>query len=625
MFYFDVSIPLKLKTLTYQYDEELNLKGFAVQVPLKNKLVEGIVIDKTEKPEGIIQIKRIHSILQKVYEEKFIDFLKWISSYYLSEMGSVLRTTFFEEVIALLKGKKIKKKSKKKSLVTKIVSFPLENYSPKIETVSKIVNLTKARNYKTVLVHCPNFFYELRLMIEVVRELLSEDGTTLLIVPEIKDAQILFNILSNFNERVVLLHSDMTRSELLFSIKEIIEDNAKVIVGTRFALFAPAKKLSLIMVAQESSWLYKAEESPRYNTRDCAVMRGFIEGCPVVLTDFMPSTTSYYNALIGKYDLIDDFDYLKHPEIKILRQPYQSIFHPETLLYLKLHQKEGVLVTSPRSGYSLVRCSECGEVIKCEKCKYSMIFRKSLKILECLRCNVVMKIPQQCPQCAGFDMHSVGVGIERITEELKNIFSGKNVEIRELDLESEQFQGVWVSQTGKIKKGYSADFKGGVIVDFDFFLSIPDYRAFENAFAKVLSICQLIRKDGVLFIQTRNPEGELFRFIRSKNFKGFYLYELKHREQTGFPPFSRLIKLMIKPKKRFKEESLKKIKDILKTQISGEVIGPIKDQNKGYFVFILRSRDKKKITEETKISLSILENFKDISFKIEVDPVSLKI
>lgn len=625
MFYFDVSIPLKLKTLTYQYDEELNLKGFAVQVPLKNKLVEGIVIDRTEKPEGIIQIKRIHSILGKVYEEKFIDFLKWISSYYLSEMGSVLRTTFFEEVIALLKGKKIRKKSKKKNVIPEIVSFPLENYPSKIETVSKIVNLTKTKNYRTLLIHCPNFFYELKLMIDVVKELLSEHKTTLLIVPEIKDAQRLFNILRNFNERVVILHSDMTRSELLFSIKEIIEDNAKVIIGTRFALFAPVKKLSLIMVAQESSWLYKAEESPRYNTRDCAVMRGFIEGCPVVLTDFMPSTTSYYNALIGKYDLIDDFNYLKHPEIKILRQPYQSIFHPETLLYLKLHQKDGVLVTSPRSGYSLVRCSECGEVIKCEKCKHSMIFRKSLKILECLRCNVVMKIPQQCPHCAGFDMHSVGVGIERITEELKNIFSGKNVEIRELDLESEEFQGVWVSQTGKIKKGYSTDFKGGVIVDFDFFLSIPDYRAFENAFAKVLSISQLIRQDGVLFIQTRNPESELFRFIRSKDFKGFYLYELKHREQTGFPPFSRLIKLIIKPKKRFKEESLEKIRDILKRPISGEVIGPIKDQNKGDFVFILRSRDKKKITEEAKNSLTILENFKDISFKVEVDPVSLKI
>jgi len=618
--YFDVSIPLKLKRLTYQYDEDIDLKGFAVQVPLKNRLVEGIVINRTEKPEEIFQIKKIQAIIGRAYEEKFIDFLQWMSSYYISEIGSVLRATFFEEIMKLLKGIKSKRSSK---LNHEKSTFKLEHCFVNEETLSKIIDTAKTGHYKTFLIHCPNFFYEMKLMVEAVRSLLSLDGAILLILPEKKDAQKLYIGLKEIDPRVVLLHSEMPRSKILSSIKEIIEKRAKVIVGTRFAVFAPVKKLSLIMVAQESHWVYKEEQSPGYHARDCAVMRGFIEGCPVVLTDFMPSTNSYYNSLIGKYELIDDFKRIKHPEIKILRQPYQSIFHPETLLYLKLYQKEGVLVTSPRSGYSLLRCSECGEVIRCERCGISMIFHKSDRTLECFRCGVVMKVPEQCPYCAGMDIYPVGAGVERIKEELEKIFSGKQVEIKEMALESEEFQGVWIAETGKIKKGYVPVFKGAVIVDFDFFLFIPDYRTLERAFARVLSVSQLIKEDGSLFIQTRNPSAEFFKFIRSYNFRDFYLYELKHREETGFPPFSRLIKLTIQTKRKASSGILDKLKEFFKSHVSGEIIGPLRNEN-DEFVFIFRSKDKKRLVFDLSNAILRLKDFA-VSFKVEVDPVSLKI
>ncbi len=621
MLYFDVSIPLKLKTLTYEYDEDIDLKGFAVQVPLKNRTVEGIVIKRADKPEEIMKIKKIQAIIGKAYEKKFIDFLQWMSFYYISEIGSVLRATFFEEIMKLLKGIRNKKilKSRDDSIL-----FHLENYFLNEETLSKIIDIAKIGNYKTVLVHCPDFFYEMKLMVETVKNLLSLDGAILLILPEKKDAQRLYSTLKEFDSRIVLLHSEMPRSEILFSIKEIIENRAKVVVGTRFALFAPVKKLSLIMVSQESHWLYKEEQSPRYHARDCAVMRGFIEGCPVVLTDFMPSTTSYYNTLRGKYEFIDDFNTVKHPEIKILRQPYQSIFHPETMLYMKLHYKEGILVTSPRSGYSLLRCSECGEVIKCEKCGLSMIFHKSIKTVECFRCGFVMKAPEQCLYCSGVDIHPVGVGVERIKEELENIFSGKHIEIRQMDMEIENSQGIWVAETGKVKKGHLPVFKVAVFVDFDFFLFIPDYRTLERAFARVLSLSQLIREDGELFIQTRNPANEFFKFIRSYNFKDFYLYELKHRQEAGFPPFSRFIKLIIKIKKTSSESVLGEIKDFLKSHVTGEITGPVKNENEE-FVFILRSKDKKKLIDELNNAARQLKFYKGISFKVEVDPVNLKI
>lgn len=619
--YFDVSIPFKLKTLTYQYDEDVDLKGFAVKVPLKNRSVEGIVIKRTDKPEEIMQIKKIQTIIGRAYEEKFIDFLQWMSYYYVSEIGSVLRATFFEEIMKLLKGIKNKRVSKQSIELT---PFQLEHYFLNNETLSKIVDSTNMGDYKAFLVHCPDFFYEMKLMIETVKKLSSVDGAILLILPEKKDAQRLYSTLKEFEPGVVLLHSEMPRSKILFSIKEIIENRAKIIVGTRFAVFAPVRKLSLIMVSQESHWLYKEEQTPGYHARDCAVMRGFIEGCPVVLTDFMPSTTSYYNALRGKYEFIEDFNKLKHPDIKVLRQPYQSIFHPETLLYMKLHYKDGILVTCPRSGYSLLRCSECGEVIKCDECRLSMTFHKSTKTVECFRCGFIMKAPERCPYCSGFDIHSAGVGVERVKEELKNIFSEKQSEIKELELETEESHGLWIAETGKVKKGHLPVFKGVIVLDFDFFLFIPDYRTLERAFARVLSLSQLLREDGDLFIQTRNPSNEFFRFIRSYNFKDFYIYELKHRQQTGFPPFSRLIKLIIKIKESASRTVLDEIKDFLKSHVTGEIMGPLKNENEE-FVFILRAKDKKRLIDDFNKAVQKLKFFKGISFKVEVDPVNLKI
>lgn len=622
--YFDVSIPLKLKTLTYLYEEDKDLIGYAVEVPFRNRTSYGIVLNKREiPPADISEIKQITKILGRAYSEKFVSFLQWLSFYYLSEIGSVLRMTFFEEIVKLLKGKKTGKFLQTKPISSLIPSISLEQV--KEETVSKIVEATRMKKYKTFLIHYPDISYEIALMFETVKRLSSEE-TILLIMPEIKDTMLLFSLIKEkIDENVALLHSDMKHSELLDSIDRIMQDKARIIVGTRSALFAPAKKLSLIMVAEESSWLYKEEQTPRYNARDCAVMRGFIENCPVVLTAEAPSVTSYFNSIRGKYELIDDFQIKKHPEIKIVRQPYKSIFHPETLFSLRQHYKEGVLITAPRSGYSLLRCAECGEIIRCRNCGYTMIFHKSLNSLECFRCNLMIKTPQECPYCLSTNVHSIGTGVEKIKEEVEKIFSKKNIKIKEFELEHEEFKGIYVIQTSRIKKGYVPVFKSAVIVDFDFFLSIPDYRALENAFLRILSIARLIKEDGILIIQTGYIGNEFLRFIQNYNFRDFYLYELKHREKAGFPPFVRLIKLRIKLKKTAKEETLQKVKELLNDQISGEVLGGQRDKDKNEFIFILRSKDKKELTEEAQNLLKKLKDLKGISFKVEVDPVSLRI
>ncbi len=623
--YYHVSIPLKLKRLTYYYEKDEDLVGYGVTVPLKNKFYDGLVLAKGyEKPKEVENIREIKKIWGRVYSKEFMDFLSWMSFHYLAEIGSILRLTFFDIIISFLKGKKKKKKAKIEPPKPEEYGF-LKNISINERITERIIEAMDSGKYKGFLIHCPTFIYEMKLMMEMATQIFSKDKQVLLILPEIKDVNFLFQILKEkFGESVVRLHSHIKSSELYESIEKILEERAKIIIGTRFAIFAPAKNLSLILISQESSWLYKAEESPRYNARDGAVMRGFIESCPVILSDTMPSVNSYWNVLRRKYDLIDDFNRMPHPEIRILRQPLLQIFHPEVLLNLQLYKKEGILAVAPRAGFSLLRCSECGEVLKCEKCGYGMIYHKNNNLLECSKCDIKLPTPSTCTNCGGTEIHPIGTGIDRLREELRNIFSSKKSFIRDYNFFSEDLEGILILQASKTKKTYIPQFKLALLVDFDFFLSIPDYRAMENAFGKVIFLSHMIKSEGTIFIQTRNPDNVFFKYLRSYDFRGFYNHELSYRKETLFPPFARLIKLIFNMKKDNWKELNMRLRDFLKSNSTADVMGPFSDQKKQQIFFILRSKDKGKLTEEVHLLLRGLEKMKGFSLKVEVDPVNLR-
>ncbi len=623
--YYDVSIPLKLKRLTYYYEKDEDLVGYGVTVPLKNNFYDGLVLAKGyEKPKEVENIREIKQIWGRVYSKEFMDFLSWMSFYYVAEIGSILRLTFFDIIISFLKGKKKKKKAKIE--LPKPEEFDLlKNILVNEKTTEKIIEAMEKGEYKGFLIHCPTFIYEIKLMIEMATKVLSQHKQVLLILPEIKDVNFLFQILrEKFGDAVVRLHSQIKNFELYESIEKILEDRAKIIIGTRFAIFAPAKNLSLLLISQESSWLYKGEETPRYNARDGAVMRGFIESCPVLLCDTMPSVNSYWNALRGKYELIDDFNRMPHPEIRILRQPSWQVFHPEVLLHLKLYNKEGILAIAPRAGFSLLRCSECGEVLKCEKCGYGMIYHKNMDILECAKCDIKLQIPNICPNCGGIEIHPIGTGVERLREELGNIFSSKKSLLRNYNFYSKDLEGILILQASKTKKTYIPQFKLALLVDFDFFLSIPDYRAMENAFGKVMFLSHMIKSEGIIFIQTRNPDNAFFKYLRSYDFKGFYNHELSYRKETLFPPFARLIKLTFNIKKDSWKELSIRLRDFLKSNSTADVMGPFNDQKKKQIFFILRSKDRGKLTEEVHFLIRCLKNMKGFSVGVEVDPVNLR-
>lgn len=619
--YYDVSIPLKLKTLTYKLEEDLDLEGYAVRVPLRNKFYDGLVVCKREeRPEGVGELKNIESVIGRVYSKKFMEFIKWLSFHYASELGVVLRATFFDEIVEILRKKKAREKKDREHEKIKLYQN-LEELNLEKLTLKKVTEAIDSAKYRTILIHCPYSPYEFKLMLETARYLLSINKRGIFICPTIREACWFFEQISD--SRATLIHSELRRSEIHNALKKIISEETKIVVGTRIALFAPIEEVSVIMVSQESSWLYKAEESPRYNLKEAAVMRGFIEGIPVVLTDFMPSVSSYYNAIKGKFEFINDFYSSRHPEIRILKQPTHRVFSPELLFRIKLTDTQNFLILSPRIGYGFLACSDCGKILRCRNCSSILIFHRQNKALECKNCNIFERVPDQCHDCGGFNLQSFGIGIERVLEELKSATS-KPIEYTEyLNWENEHIEGILIGQAGKIKKCLNPLFQAVVFLDFDFYLSIPDYRAMENAFAKILSTTHLVEPNGTVYIQTRNPENVFYQFVRSYDFKRFYLMELKHRQETGFPPYGRIVKLRLMLAKSSSQDKLKKVQEILKSKISGTVTGPVRGKVDGEFLYILRSKDKRRLIEETHLSLEKLSQMKGLSYKIEVDPVSL--
>lgn len=619
--YYDVSIPLRLKTLTYFYEQDLDLVGYAVRVPLRSGRYSGLVIEKREqKPEGVQELRKIEEIIGKVYESKFLDFIKWLSFYYVSELGVILRATFFEEIVEILRGK-LAKQRKPVKLATSELSFEISEVKLKDETLERVEKAIENSGYKTLLIHSPNPLYEFRLLLETVALTLSKNKRGIFIVPTIAEAKALFGQISD--HRAALLHSELRKSELIETLRRIISGEVNIVVGTRIALFAPLKGVSVIFVSQESSWLYKAEESPRYNLREASVMRGFIETAPVILCDFMPSISSYYNAMRGKFEFIDNFEASKHPEIRILKQPKDRALSQELVFRIKTLDDRRFLILSPQTGYSLLRCDECAQFIKCPLCSSNLIFHRESKNLECRCCKRLSTSPEQCPYCGSFNFECFGTGVERVLEEVKGIAS---VPIEYYDYNfahGDQLRGVVISKLGRVTKSLSPIFDAVVFLDFDFLLSIPDYRAPENAFSKLLSTTHLVNPEGTVFIQTRNPENQFYRFLRNYDFKRFYQKELILRKETLLPPFGRIVKLQVVLGKSFSMEKLERVKEILNSETSAKVAGPFRGKSEREFYFLLRSTEKRRLIEETHSSLKQLCKIKGINCKVEVDPTSL--
>jgi primosomal protein N' (replication factor Y) len=412
-----------------------------------------------------------------------------------------------------------------------------------------------------------------------VQETLARGKTAIVLVPEIaltlwvgRQCRAWFG--ARF-EGVAVLHSALSDVERAREWWRARNGEARVVVGTRSAIFAPLENLGLIIVDEEQESSYKQEETPRYHGRDVAIVRAKMENAVALLGSATPSLETFHHARSGKYELLTLASRvanrpLASVEIVDLRQDFAQT-HKTSPISAALHagiaeclaNKTQALVLINRRGYSWsVLCRSCGASVQCENCSISMTYHKHRNRLECHYCASIQPVPKQCPKCQSKYVYFFGEGSEHLEERLRKEFPGAR--IARLDRDTARTERQYQETLGAFAGG-ALDILVGTqmlakghdfqrvtlvgVVSADSSLSLPDFRAAERTFQLLTQVAgRAGRGDlpGRVLIQTFYPEHYAIQDAVRQDYASFFERELHFRRMMQYPPFTSLANIIVR-------------------------------------------------------------------------------
>lgn len=636
MEFIDVLFPLNLGPLTYKCPDPLTDKampGMLVSAPLKNKLSRGIILNKSSNPAPA-NIKNISDIYGEapMLEAPLLKLLNWMSDYYIANKGIVLKNILPKEAF-----KKVKSRGSRKPEKTKEKDFDLLDVDENI--LSRIKGSAMRKEYRTFLLHAPTSVYEISSLIKLLQAYPQRQA--IILVPEITHINHMVPFVREVaGERLCIMHSGLSGGQRSDALEKIISGKCTVVLGTRTAIFVPLKDVSLILVMQEHSSSYKSEEGLRYNGRDIAVMRGYLEKATVVLSSICPSIESFYNATRNKYTLLRPDAVIQKPRIKIVNMYHEKQPGPNlsktvidaSISSIKKHER--IMLVINRRGYSMLMCRECNYTETCDKCGIPLVFHNDDKSIRCHYCGFKSPSPDKCKRCGSFNVELTGAGIQRVEENIKKLL---NIEPVRLDSDKikkkarlEDLSGIIKGETTIIgtklltKRLHSAgEFGMAAVLNADIYLNLPDFRSAEKAYQEISVISDKIKPDGRLFIQTRMPQNYLFKFIKNYDYPAFCEEELSRRKAISYPPYSKLALITFKGR----DYNDNKVKDAVKRLVAEnedlEILGPsLSSTRKGQkeYSLLLKTTSKKKLHSSAKEFLKMLEGSKNLKVSIAIDP-----
>ncbi len=409
--------------------------------------------------------------------------------------------------------------------------------------------------------------------VRLIRKVIAADRQAILLVPEIALATQTLSRLLERLPRVAVLHSGLSDSHRAFHYQQIRDGHASVVVGPRSAVFAPARKLGLIIVDEEHEPSYKQDTAPRYHGRDVAVMRAKLAGVPIMLGSATPSLESFHNVSLKRYDMLrlpNRVRGLPMPKLQIVHLRKEITAGRIELIGKTLTQKmagaldrsEQIILLLNRRGYaSYVFCPKCKWVMSCENCTRAMVFHRATQLALCHYCGESAALPEYCPACRG-KLLLFGYGIQRIEGELARKFPTARVARMDSDTMTspKQFQKVFEQFAGgqldlllgtqMVAKGLDFPRVSLVgVISADTSLNIPDFRAAERTFQLVVQVAgRAGRSDlpGEVVVQTLHPDEPAILFAAEQDFDGFAEKELSERREAGYPPFSRIVRFIVR-------------------------------------------------------------------------------
>lgn len=583
MKYAEILLPQKigpnLKTLTYELPEDsASTIGKLVEIPLRNKSTKGIIYRIHEKKPPY-KTKKITKIVENAphLQPWQIELMDWIAEHYFAPLFKALRL--------FLPATFVKKKSLKSPLPAENRPFELK-FKHKLNKEQMLALKTIKNTKKTVsLLHGITGSGKTEVYLHVVENCMKMGKQVLILIPEIAlTPQMKERFESHFHETTVTIHSQLTPKQKEQAWQSIHKGEAKIIIGSRSAIFAPFQNLDHIIIDEEHDSCYKQDQSPRYNTIHVAEKMAKLLGIKVLLGSATPSLESYYQAKQGHSELMElrqrpTGENIKLPDAKIvdLRDEFKkqnySIFSEDLQNYVtkKLEKKEQtVLFLNRRGAASAVICRVCGHTEKCEACEIPFTYHKKITLeggiynterLVCHHCGIIKKVPQTCPTCHSANIKFLGVGTQRIEEEVHKLYPQARV-IR-ADRDTTQKRDQFKQMYEFFKRG-DADILVGTqmiamglhfpkvnlvgIILADVGLTIPNFRSSEKTFQLITQVAgRAGREDqGQVIIQTYLPTHYAIKYASKHDYHGFYNQEIELREQLNQPPFSKMIKITIK-------------------------------------------------------------------------------
>jgi primosomal protein N' (replication factor Y) len=446
---------------------------------------------------------------------------------------------------------------------------------PQREALDKIRESALAQKFSVSLLHGVTGSGKTAVYLSAMRAVLEAGRSAIMLVPEIGlTPAAAAQLHDTFGDEVAILHSGLTDDERAEQWHRIRRGEARIVVGTRSAVFAPVSDLALIVVDEEHDNSYKQEETPRYHARDVAVMRAKMSNAAVVLGSATPSLESYHNAQ-SKYRLIAIRERVEDrplPEVELIdmRDEFKETGAEQLIsrrlgeeIGASLERQEQVMVLLNRRGYSpVVLCRTCGQTIQCRNCDIPMTHHKGARRIECHYCGYMERVPDKCPKCSSEYVYFLGAGSEKLEEHLHGMFPRARIARLDRDtirgrhdferaLSAMQAGEVdLVVGTQMIAKGH--DFPGVTLVGVvgaDTALKFPDFRAAERTFQLLTQVAgRAGRGDtpGKVVLQTYFPDPYAVQFAAKHDYSGFYEKEIKFRNWMKYPPFTALANVLIR-------------------------------------------------------------------------------
>ena len=635
------------------------------------KEVRGVVLREHTEPideELASKIRPITAVLEDapVVPSYQLALWQWMSGYYMCSLGEVMAAALPGGLDKRLTDPP--KRSRKKDLTYTGPIEPIHDLSPaQAKSVDEIGTFWNAGK-DIVLLHGVTSSGKTDIYIHLIQEQLVQGKNVLYLVPEIAlTTQLTSRLQKIFGDQLIVYHSRFTDAEREQRYKQISNvqspiSNNYVVLGARSAIFLPIPNIGLVIVDEEHEPSYKqAEPNPRYHARAAAIVLAKEHGAKVLLGTATPSIESYYLAQKGVYGLVSltqRFGGAELPDIQLidLKRQYERkemYDHFSDPLVDRIRQcladNKQVILFQNRRGYApQIQCVQCGQPPRCIQCDVPMTLHLRPRELQCHYCGYHMPVPAVCPHCGG-ELKAIGIGTERIEDEIRTLFP--EARVLRMDLDTTRNKSAYqdiinafanhecdiLVGTQMITKGlHFDDVRLVAVLNADPLFNQPDFRAYERAFQMLEQVAGRAGRKGSkgeVWIQTFDPENKMLQLVQTHDYVALYKQQLTEREMFHYPPFHRIIRLQLRHAKQAQVHTTATQLQTHLARIFGRrvsaVIIPSVERVQAYYIRELTLRieaganiaeAKRRLNEAIEYIFSMKSN-KNVKLIIDIDPI----